>query len=100
MISRILLFLLELPIRAYRYLISPLLAVSCRYSPTCSDYALQALKLHGPMRGSWLALARLARCHPWGGHGHDPVPGTTGTPGQGHDDNQSCTHGGPTGHKA
>lgn len=97
MISRTLSVLFELPIRAYRYLISPLLPVSCRYSPTCSQYALQALKLHGPVRGSWLALTRIARCHPWGGHGHDPVPAS---PVQGHDDNQSCAHGGPTGHKA
>ncbi|MEN3952033.1 membrane protein insertion efficiency factor YidD [Iodidimonas sp. SYSU 1G8] len=67
-------FLLALPIRFYRYLISPMLPPSCRYSPTCSAYALEALKIHGPFKGSWLTLRRLARCHPWGGHGHDPVP--------------------------
>lgn len=66
--------LLALPVRFYRYFISPLLPPSCRYTPTCSEYALEALKLHGPFRGSWLALRRLGRCHPWGGHGHDPVP--------------------------
>jgi putative membrane protein insertion efficiency factor len=67
-------FLLALPVRFYRYFISPMLPPSCRYSPTCSEYALEALRVHGPFRGSWLALRRLARCHPWGGHGHDPVP--------------------------
>jgi putative membrane protein insertion efficiency factor len=67
-------FLLALPVRFYRYFISPMLPPSCRYSPTCSEYALEALRVHGPFRGAWLALRRLARCHPWGGHGHDPVP--------------------------
>ncbi len=66
--------LLALPVKFYRYFISPLLPPSCRYTPTCSEYALEALALHGPFRGSWLALRRLGRCHPWGGHGHDPVP--------------------------
>jgi len=67
-------FLLALPVRFYRYFISPMLPPSCRYSPTCSEYALEALRVHGPFQGSWLAVRRLARCHPWGGHGHDPVP--------------------------
>ena len=67
-------FLLALPVRFYRYFLSPMLPPSCRYSPTCSEYALEALRAHGPFRGSWLALRRLARCHPWGGHGHNPVP--------------------------
>ncbi len=62
------------PIHLYRYLVSPLLPMSCRYLPSCSDYALQALKTHGPTRGLGLAVRRLARCHPWGGHGLDPVP--------------------------
>ncbi|MGE0666113.1 MAG: membrane protein insertion efficiency factor YidD [Sphingomonadales bacterium] len=66
--------MLALPVRFYRYFISPLLPPSCRYTPTCSEYALQALAAHGPFRGTWLALRRLARCHPWGGHGHDPIP--------------------------
>jgi hypothetical protein len=69
---------LSAPIHAYRYFISPLLAPSCRFSPTCSAYALEALSRHGPFKGSWLALRRLARCHPiallGGGQGYDPVP--------------------------
>ncbi len=65
--------LLALPVKFYRYFISPLLPPSCRYTPTCSEYALEALALHGPFRGTWLAIRRLGRCHPWGGHGHDPV---------------------------
>ncbi len=47
---------------------------SCRFMPTCSSYAVEAIEVHGPVRGSWLAVRRLARCHPWGGHGADPVP--------------------------
>jgi uncharacterized protein len=61
-------------IRAYQLLISPLLPLSCRYLPTCSDYAIEALAVHGALRGGGLALRRLARCHPWGGYGYDPVP--------------------------
>jgi uncharacterized protein len=61
-------------IRAYQLFISPLLLPSCRFLPTCSDYAAEAIATHGAWRGSWLALGRLARCHPWGGTGFDPVP--------------------------
>lgn len=61
-------------IRFYQLAISPLLPPSCRYTPTCSQYALQAIKKHGPFKGGWLAIKRIFRCHPWGGHGHDPVP--------------------------
>jgi putative membrane protein insertion efficiency factor len=71
-------WLLSLPIKAYRLLLSPLLPHSCRYSPTCSVYALEALRIHGPARGLWLAVCRIGRCHPisWlgGGQGSDPVP--------------------------
>lgn len=66
--------MLTLPIRAYRYFISPLRPPSCRFLPTCSEYAIEAITVHGPVRGGWLALRRLARCHPWGGSGFDPVP--------------------------
>ena len=62
------------PIRAYRYLISPLMAGHCRFHPTCSAYALEALEEHGSVRGSALALKRLARCHPFNPGGYDPVP--------------------------
>ena len=59
---------------AYRIGLSPVLPSRCRFEPTCSGYALEALERHGALRGSWLALCRVARCHPWGGWGHDPVP--------------------------
>jgi putative membrane protein insertion efficiency factor len=61
-------------VRAYQLLISPLLPPSCRYLPTCSDYAVEAIERHGALRGTALGLRRLARCHPWGGSGYDPVP--------------------------
>jgi len=61
-------------VRAYQLLISPLLPPSCRYLPTCSDYAVEAIERHGALRGTVLVLRRLARCHPWGGSGYDPVP--------------------------
>ena len=74
MIRRLLTGLLLLPIHFYRYCISPLTPPSCRYTPTCSEYAVQALRKYGPLRGSWLAVKRIMRCHPWGGSGYDPVP--------------------------
>ncbi|MFI3248155.1 MAG: membrane protein insertion efficiency factor YidD [Rikenellaceae bacterium] len=58
----------------YRYCISPYTPPSCRYTPTCSQYALQALRKYGAFKGSWLTIKRLARCHPWGGSGYDPLP--------------------------
>lgn len=58
----------------YKLLIRPVIGPRCRYLPTCSDYALEALATHGLCRGAWLALRRLLRCHPWGGSGYDPVP--------------------------
>lgn len=67
-------WLLSLPIYFYRYCISPLTPQSCRFTPTCSQYALEALRKHGPVRGLWLAIKRILRCHPWGGSGYDPVP--------------------------
>lgn len=67
-------WILCLPIHFYRYCISPLTPPSCRFTPTCSAYALEALRKHGPLRGTWLSLRRILRCHPWGGSGYDPVP--------------------------
>jgi uncharacterized protein len=61
-------------IRLYQLVLSPVLPPRCRYLPSCSDYAIEALARHGVVTGSWLALRRLARCHPWGGSGYDPVP--------------------------
>ena len=61
-------------IRFYQATISPLFPHTCRYTPTCSTYSIQALKKHGPFKGGWLALKRFLSCNPWGGHGHDPVP--------------------------
>lgn len=72
--ARLLAVLLALPIRFYRLAISPWLPPACRYQPTCSEYALQALREHGPLRGLLLAARRLGRCHPWAGFGPDPVP--------------------------
>jgi hypothetical protein len=67
-------WLMILPIRFYRYAISPLLPNSCRHVPTCSEYAMDALRVHGIFRGSALAIWRILRCNPWGTHGFDPVP--------------------------
>ena len=63
-----------LPVRAYRLIFSPWVGFNCRYQPTCSAYALEALEKHGALKGGWLAAKRIGRCHPWGGHGYDPVP--------------------------
>ena len=62
-------------IRGYQLVLSPVLPASCRYTPTCSRYAREALARHGALKGGWLALRRIGRCHPWGGFGYDPVPG-------------------------
>jgi uncharacterized protein len=62
------------PVYVYRYAISPLIGPRCRHLPTCSQYALDAIELNGAWIGSWLALGRIARCHPWGTHGYDPAP--------------------------
>jgi len=66
--------LLALPIKAYRLIFSPWVGFNCRYQPTCSAYALEALDLHGAFKGSLLAARRICRCHPFGGDGYDPVP--------------------------
>jgi putative membrane protein insertion efficiency factor len=66
--------LLRGSIRGYKLFVSPLLPPACRYLPTCSDYAAEAIEKHGALKGLWLATRRLLRCHPWGGSGYDPVP--------------------------
>ncbi len=67
-------FILALPVHAYRKVFSPWVGHNCRYHPTCSAYALDALRKHGGIKGSWLALKRIGRCQPWGGSGIDEVP--------------------------
>lgn len=62
-------------VRFYQLAISPWLGNNCRFDPTCSDYAIEALQSRGPLKGGWLAIKRIGRCHPWGGSGYDPVPG-------------------------
>ena len=83
MISRVsaaIAYVLRLLVRSYQVILSPILhyvggpGSGCRFAPTCSEYMLQALDLHGPVYGLWLGLKRIARCNPWGGHGFDPVP--------------------------
>lgn len=61
-------------VRAYQYAISPMLGARCRFMPSCSEYAVEALRRHGALRGTWLSVRRLARCHPWHPGGYDPVP--------------------------
>ena len=67
-------YILLFPVYFYKYLISPMTPAACRYTPTCSEYAVQALRKHGPIKGLYLAIKRILRCNPWGGSGYDPVP--------------------------
>jgi len=67
-------FILILPIKFYQRCISPLTPPVCRYTPSCSQYAVEAIQTHGPLKGTWLATKRIVSCNPWGGHGYDPVP--------------------------
>ncbi|MFM7768767.1 MAG: membrane protein insertion efficiency factor YidD [Bacteroidota bacterium] len=71
---RIMIGIMIAPILFYRKFISPLLPPSCRYVPSCSEYGIQAITKHGPIKGGWLTAKRILSCNPWGGHGHDPVP--------------------------
>ena len=73
-ISRVLVWLLVMPIRFYQTAISPYTPPSCRFTPSCSEYARQAIIRHGPFKGLYLAIWRILRCNPWGGSGYDPVP--------------------------
>lgn len=70
MLSRLLIAL----IRFYKHYISPITPPACRYTPTCSQYTLEAIQKYGALRGTWLGIKRICRCHPWGGSGYDPVP--------------------------
>lgn len=73
-ISNFFKWLFILPVRFYQIAISPILGPSCRYDPTCSHYMIGAIREWGVIKGVWLGLKRIASCHPWGGHGYDPVP--------------------------
>jgi putative membrane protein insertion efficiency factor len=75
-VSRALAWPLIQVVRLYRLAISPWLGANCRFDPTCSTYAIEALQVHGILKGTWLAVKRIGRCHPWGGSGYDPVPDT------------------------
>ncbi|MBB6680633.1 membrane protein insertion efficiency factor YidD [Aequorivita sp. 609] len=72
--KKVLIYPFVLLIKGYQGFISPLLPSSCRYTPTCSHYAVEALQTHGLLKGSWLAIKRIGSCNPWGGSGYDPVP--------------------------
>ena len=73
-LRKLVIWLLLLPIYFYKTAISPLTPPSCRFSPSCSTYAIEAIRRHGPLRGLYLAIRRILRCQPWGGSGYDPVP--------------------------
>jgi uncharacterized protein len=68
-------FVLKILIRAYQLLLSPLIGPSCRFYPSCSQYGIEAIDTHGALRGAWLTIKRISRCHPWHEGGFDPVPG-------------------------
>ncbi|MGV4413330.1 membrane protein insertion efficiency factor YidD [Chryseobacterium sp. T1] len=74
MLNKIITFPIVILIRFYQLAISPWLGKNCRYEPTCSHYTLEALRVHGFLRGGWMSIKRIASCHPWGGEGYDPVP--------------------------
>ena len=73
-ILRILSFPFIALIKLYQWIVSPMLGPKCRFTPTCSQYSLEAFKKYGVFKGLWLTIRRIGRCHPWGGHGYDPVP--------------------------
>jgi len=81
-VSRVLAWPLIQLVRLYRLAISPWFGANCRFDPTCSAYAIEALQTHGILKGTWLAVKRIGRCHPWGGSGHDPVPDIKGDVGE------------------
>lgn len=73
-LKKIIGFPIVLLVKIYQLIISPIFPATCRYTPTCSNYMLEAIKIWGPLKGSYLGVKRIASCHPWGGHGDDPVP--------------------------
>ncbi len=74
MLNKVATFPLLVLIRGYQLMISPFLGSNCRFMPTCSEYAMESLKSHGLIKGSYLTIKRIGKCHPWGGHGYDPIP--------------------------
>ena len=74
MLNKIVTLPLILLIRGYQLIISPLLGSNCRFIPTCSEYAIESLKGHGVIKGTFFTLKRVGKCHPWGSHGYDPIP--------------------------
>ena len=74
MLNKVATFPLLLLIRGYQLIISPLLGSNCRFMPTCSEYAMESLRSHGLIKGSYLTIKRIGKCHPWGGNGYDPIP--------------------------
>ena len=74
MLNKIITLPLIIVIRAYQLIISPMLGSNCRFSPTCSEYTIESFKAHGLIKGLFLAIKRIGKCHPWGGHGYDPIP--------------------------
>ena len=72
--NKIFIYPLIFIIKIYQFIFSPLIGKNCRYLPTCSEYAMESLKLHGLLRGSFFAIRRILKCHPFGGHGFDPIP--------------------------
>lgn len=75
MVKKWLSYILIAIVKFYKSFISPLTPATCRYTPSCSTYMLEAIQVHGPFKGFWLGLKRISSCHPWGGSGYDPVPG-------------------------
>ena len=74
MLNKIVTFPLILLIRGYKLIISPMLGSNCRFMPTCSEYAIESFKSHGLLKGFFFSIKRIGKCHPWGGHGYDPIP--------------------------
>ena len=74
MLNKVIIFPLLIIIKAYQVIISPILGNNCRFLPTCSEYAVESLKAYGLIKGVFLTVKRIGKCHPWGSHGHDPLP--------------------------